>query len=120
MAIAPTATSSMLNSLGKGPLHARDTKLDCACSLDFFLISQYAADVDDSESSAACSPDPVFKGDSPPQVSAGLAYLRALNQYETTQVDALVKAINAGNMSAAQQAYNRSRPLYEQVQSFGR
>ena len=93
--------------------------MDCACSLDFFVIAQYAADVDDGESSAACNPDPVFKGDSP-QVSAGLAYLQALNQYETTQVDALVKAINAGNLSAAQQAYNRSRPIYEQVQSFGR
>lgn len=78
------------------------------------MCAQYTGDVDGGDNPAACNPDPVFNGESP-QVSAGLAYLKALNRYELTQVDALAKAISAGDMSAAQEAYNRSRPLYEQV-----
>ncbi|CAL5223435.1 g5950 [Coccomyxa viridis] len=75
----------------------------------------YTADTDGGDNSAVCNPAPVFQGTSP-QISAGLAYLRALNQFELAQVDALAKAINSGNLSAAQAAYNRSRPLYEQIE----
>ena len=78
------------------------------------MVAQYIADTDGGGNSAACNPAPVFQETSP-QISAGLAYLRALNQFELAQVDALAKAINSGNLSAAQAAYNRSRPLYEQV-----
>ena len=78
------------------------------------MVVQYTADTDDGDTSPACNPAPVFQGTSP-QVSAGLAYLRALNQFELAQVDALAKAVESGNLSAAQEAYNRSRPLYEQV-----
>ena len=83
------------------------------------MVAQYTADTDGGDNSAACNPAPIFQGTSP-QISAGLAYLRALNQFELPQVDALAKAINTGNLSAAQAAYNRSRPLYEQVRSSGR
>ena len=61
-----------------------------------------------------CNPEPVFEGDSA-QVSSGLDYFRALNDAGLPLIDELQAAAASGDMTAAQAAYLRSRPVYEQV-----
>lgn len=79
-------------------------------------------DADEGEEEEVCDPTDEFDMTSAP-IMAGLDYFRALIPFEKTLVSELRAAVEGGDVEAAKAAYQKARPLYEQIEvlatSFG-